>query len=116
MRRDELYLRDMVEASVAIAQFISNVDGKEFVRNDLLRSATLHKLSIIGEAAVRLSEEIKSRYPDVEWRDIIGFRNIAVHAYFSIKWSIVWVTATEDVPVLSKRVSEILSLEYPNNS
>ncbi|MFM7582207.1 MAG: HepT-like ribonuclease domain-containing protein [Caldilinea sp.] len=34
---------------------------------------------------------------------------MAVHAYFSVKWEIVWVTATQDVPRLRKRVVEILA-------
>ncbi|MSP14465.1 MAG: DUF86 domain-containing protein [Chloroflexi bacterium] len=50
--------------------------------------------------------------PDVKWRSIVGFRNIAVHTYFAVNWSIVWVTATEDVPLLREQVMQILSDEY----
>ncbi|MCP4546772.1 MAG: DUF86 domain-containing protein, partial [bacterium] len=49
------------------------------------------------------------RQPDVDWRDIVAFRNIAVHAYFSVDWSIVWTTATEDAPALRERVEKILA-------
>jgi uncharacterized protein with HEPN domain len=35
-----------------------------------------------------------------------------VHAYFSVSWPIVWVTATEDVPVLHAQIAEILINEY----
>ncbi len=44
----------------------------------------LQKLIVIGEAAARLSDEFKTRYSKVEWRDIVAFRNILVHAYFSV--------------------------------
>ena len=113
MRRDELYLRDIIEATDAIAGFVSNVEQSAFVGNDLLRSATLLKLTIIGEASARLSDELKTRYADVEWRDIVGFRNIAVHAYFSVNWSIVWVAATTDAPTLRTRILQILAAEFP---
>ena len=113
MRRDELYLRDMIEATDAIAGFIANVEESVFVGNDLLRSATLLKLTIIGEASARLSDALKTCYPDVEWRDIVGFRNIAVHAYFSVNWSIVWVAATTDAPALCTRLLQILAAEFP---
>ena len=46
--------------------------------------------------------------------DIVGFRNIAVHAYFSVDWSIVWATATNDVPGLKSMITQILAEEYPD--
>jgi hypothetical protein len=55
---------------------------------------------VIGEAAARLTTAFGEAHPVVEWRDVVGFRNIAVHAYFAVNWEIVWVTATEDVPML----------------
>ncbi|MBW2011807.1 MAG: DUF86 domain-containing protein [Deltaproteobacteria bacterium] len=42
------------------------------------------------------------------------FRNIAVHEYFSVNWSIVWVTATQDVPDLRRKVARIIDEEYTN--
>jgi uncharacterized protein with HEPN domain len=42
----------------------------------------------------------------------VGFRNIAVHAYFAVDWSIVWVTATQDAPQLRQQVSKILAAEF----
>lgn len=54
-------------------------------------------------------------HPEIEWADIVGFRNIAVHEYFGVSWRIVWVTATDDVPDLHARVSKILSDEYADD-
>ena len=72
----------------------------------------LHKLTIIGEAAARVSEDLRGCHPEVGWPDIVGFRNIAVHAYFVVDWSIVWETATQDVPRLRQQVIEILKSEF----
>jgi uncharacterized protein with HEPN domain len=112
MRRDELYLTDIAEAADSIAAFLSSRDRQSFLQDDLLRSAVLHKLTIIGEAAARLSADLRERHAEIEWPDIVGFRNIAVHAYFTVDWSIVWVTATQDAPQLRRRVSEILTSEF----
>ena len=76
------------------------------------RSAVLQKLIVIGEAAAPLQMDFRERHPGVGWADIVGFRNIAVHQYFAVDWSIVWVTATQDVPDLRRRISLILSQEY----
>ena len=113
MRRDELYLIDIVEAADAIAAFLQEKDERRFAGDDLLRSAVLLKLIIIGEAAARLSSDLKSRHPEIEWADVIGFRNIAVHAYFGIQWPIVWVTARDDIPGLRAQVLRIVQENFP---
>jgi uncharacterized protein with HEPN domain len=113
MRSEELYLRDIIEAADEITGFIAGLDRPTFVGNALVRSAVLQKLSEIGEAAGRLSKDLRSRHPSIEWRDIIAFRNIAVHAYFAVNWDIVWTTATQDAPALKDGVSEVLQKEFP---
>jgi uncharacterized protein with HEPN domain len=59
-----------------------------------------------------LPREFRDAHTQIAWADIVGFRNLAVHAYFSVSWPIVWVTATEDVPVLRDQIAEILANEY----
>lgn len=114
MRRDELYLGDIVEAADAVTEFLAGVREDEFVDSDLLRSAVLQKLIVIGEAAARISSDLRSEHPEVPWADVIAFQNIAVHAYFSVQWSIVWITATQDVPPLREQVARILSTDNPS--
>jgi uncharacterized protein with HEPN domain len=108
MRRELLYLKDIVEAAEAIQGFLDNVARNNFLKNDLLGSAILQKLIVIGEAAARLPKDFRDQHSEIEWLDIIAFRNIAIHAYFSIDWQIVWITATLDVPALKREVLHIL--------
>ena len=115
MRREELYLADIIEAADAIRRFLKNVDQNTFLKDDLLQSAVLQKLMIIGEAVARLPKEFRERYPEIEWEDIIGFRNIAVHAYFAVEWSIVWVAATQEAPELKRKITDILAKEYTSS-
>ncbi len=112
MRPEKLYLLDIIEASEAIQRFIEPVDQNGFLNDELRQSGVLQKLTVIGEAAAHLPEEFKKHHPEIEWQDIVGFRNIAVHEYFAIMWQIVWETATQDVPVLYTRVIEIVTTEF----
>ena len=113
MRREELYLADIVEAADEIQRFLSGVERDSFLQDGLLQSAVLQKLTIIGEAASRLPAALRKRHPDIKWSDIAAFRNIAVHAYFSVEWPIVWVAATRDAPELRRKIADILATEYP---
>jgi len=114
MRPEKLYLTDIVEAADAIERFCGATNHEGFLGDELRRSAILQKPIVIGEAAGRLSRQFREGHPQVEWADIVRFRNIAVHEYFSVNWKIVWVTATEDVPALRQRVAQILATESTN--
>ena len=100
MRRDKLYIQDIEDACKAIGRFIADFDYKKFLKDEVLQSAILQKLIVIGEAAGRVSREYRTRHPEIEWEAIVAFRNIAVHEYFSVNWEIVWTTAVDDVPEL----------------
>lgn len=108
MRREQLYLEDVVQACDSIRKFTAGVDLEGFLQSELIRSAVLHKLIVIGEAVSRLPAEVKARYPQVEWVAIAGFRNRLVHGYFAVEWPIVWVAATEEVPALRQQIVDIL--------
>lgn len=57
---------------------------------------------------------MKERYPDIQWRDIVGLRNVIVHAYFGLNWDRIWQTVTRDVRPLRTRIAGILQIEYPD--
>ncbi|HEY9422747.1 MAG TPA: HepT-like ribonuclease domain-containing protein, partial [Thermoanaerobaculia bacterium] len=72
----------------------------------------LQKLTTIGEAASKLPASFYDLHPEIPWRDIVGFRNIAVHAYFAVEWPIVWVSATSEAPILRDEIAEILARDF----
>ncbi|MEP7367917.1 MAG: HepT-like ribonuclease domain-containing protein [Acidobacteriota bacterium] len=111
MRHDSLYLTDIVEAADHIADFIAGKGFDNFQQSELLRSGVLQKLTIIGEAAARVSEPLTSRNPDIPWPQIVAFRNILVHAYFGIDWDLVWRAAKNRCPELRNQVAAILAVE-----
>jgi uncharacterized protein with HEPN domain len=106
MPRDEHWLGDIRDAATAISGFLTGLDKDAFLASDLVRSAVLHKLTIVGEAANRLTPELKAAYPQVPWRETIGFRNVIVHAYFTVDWDVVWRAATKSLPALVEDLSE----------
>ena len=75
MRRDDLYLNDIIEATVHIAAFLGETDFEGFQKSELVRSAVVQKLAIIGEAAARVSDELTSRHPQIPWPQMVAFRN-----------------------------------------
>ena len=116
MRPEQLYLTDMLEAPDAIATFIAGHDAESFAAEDLMRSAILMKLIMIGEAASRVSVPLKLRYPETAWAAARRMRNFAAHGYFDADWAIVWRTVTLHVPQLRQQVAAILAAEFPEEA
>jgi uncharacterized protein with HEPN domain len=109
MRSDSLYLLDITEAADFVAQFIEGIDFQTFQDSELLRSAVVQKLLVVGEAAARVSGVLQAQNPNVPWAKIVGFRNILVHAYFGIDWNIVWHAATVEAPALRRQIGFLLA-------
>ena len=76
-------------------------EGREaFLQDRKTQSAVLRELQTLAESTERLSEEFKSRHPQIPWRNIAGFRNILVHDYLGIKLDRVWEVVKRDLSLL----------------
>ena len=81
MRRDASAIADMLESARTIPAFTEGLDEAAFSANRLVRSAVLYQLTVIGEAARRVSKATRSAHPDVPWVRIANMRNVLVHDY-----------------------------------
>lgn len=70
--------------------------------------AVIRNLEIIGEAARRLPEAIRIKYPDVEWHKIISLRNVLIHEYPGIDLETIWDIIVNKLSPFEKQVKEIL--------
>ncbi len=90
----------MRHAADKIVAYTQGVDATAFAGNDLIRDAVLRNLEVIGEAAKHIPSEIREKVAVLDWRRIIGFRDIVAHAYFGIDEAILWNIVSEKVPEL----------------
>ena len=107
MRPDLDRLEDILSAASDVMTFCEEIDLTEFQTSKQHRYAVLHALTIIGEAANRLSPELRDTHPDLPWRRIIGFRHRLVHGYGDLDLLLVWEVATTMVPGLRMQVAAI---------
>jgi uncharacterized protein with HEPN domain len=78
-----------------------------FFGSDLVQDAVLRNLQILAESTQRISDGLKVRHPEVDWRGIAGFRNILVHDYLGINLERVWEIVSIHLPVLSPQIEAI---------
>ena len=113
MRREELYLADLIDNARAVRGYLDGVTRERWDAEDILRDAVLYRMLLLGEIASVLPDELRDRYPDVAWRQVRAFRNLAVHKYFGVDWAVVWQIAQQEPAVLEAQVLAIMRAEYP---
>jgi uncharacterized protein with HEPN domain len=108
VKDDGLYLVHIEECISRIEEYTG--DGREFFVTDRkTQDAVLRNLHTLSESTQRLSAELKSCHPEIDWQAIAGFRNVVVHDYLGISLSRIWEIVTQQLPELKAAVSEMLS-------
>jgi uncharacterized protein with HEPN domain len=99
MKVDKLYLDQILDSIRKIESYTSGYGKGEFIEDEKTQSAVILQLTLIGEISKKISEETK-KIINLPWKQIIGFRDRAIHNYFEVNLNIVWDTITDDLPVL----------------
>lgn len=105
---DKLRLLHILESIQEIESYVGEADIGTFLSNSMMRFACIKQMEIIGEASRHISEDVKRRFSEVEWAQIIGMRNVFVHEYFGIDSLLVWDIICNDLPEFKGRIEKII--------
>ena len=108
---DKVRIQHMIEGVEEALSFSSDVTENDFFKNRMLILSVIKDIEIIGEAASKISEETRSKFLQIPWKDIIGMRNRLIHGYFDVDIKLVWNTLKYNLPSLLKNLNEILQKE-----
>ncbi len=105
-RGDRHRLLDMQEAADDLSAIVergrSAWDGDKFAR-----LAAQKLLEILGEAAKQVSDDVRSRFPDVMWRDLARVRDVYTHAYHRVDYDLMWEQLVTQLPSLREALDQI---------
>jgi uncharacterized protein with HEPN domain len=106
---ERVRMQHMLDAAREAVTFGSGCSSGE-LPSDRVRALALVKcIEIIGEAASKISDEVRAAHPEIPWPDIIGMRNRLIHAYFDIDFDRVCDTIEVDLPPLIASLERVLS-------
>mgnify|MGYP002624423018 CR=1 FL=1 len=106
---DKIRLQHVLDAIETIEDYISSADFEAFSENSMMRDACIRQLQVIGESCKNVHAELREKYPDVPWRQIVGLRNIVIHEYFGVDEKVIWEVIQQDLPVFKQQVADIIS-------
>lgn len=114
--KDLVRLQHMLESTNAVLSFIKEKNREDLDTNRLLLSGILRELEILGEAAGKISQQTKDRFPKMPWKQMVGMRNRLIHAYFDVDHDVIWKTITDVLPSFSCMLNKIISdYHQPSN-
>ena len=98
-----------IRQSIARIKEYTRGGRQVFLREPIVQDAVLRRLETSTDAVGKLSDALKARYPEIPWRQVYGFRNIAAHAYEEIDLTRVWEIVDDYLPVLTSMIDRELA-------
>ena len=105
---DKQRLLHILDAIIEIQNYTKSCNIELFLKNSMMRFASIKQIEIIGEAAIHITEETKLKFTEVQWRQIIGLRHILVHEYFGVDNNLIWQIIIDDLRKLKECIENIL--------
>jgi uncharacterized protein with HEPN domain len=111
MRNYTLYLKDIIEAMDAIEKFVEGIDFDRFQSDDLISSAVIRKFEVIGEASKNIPDDVRGKYPQIQWKEMAGMRDRLIHFYMGVIFDLVWHTIKDIIPTAKSEICKILEAD-----
>jgi len=105
------YLRHILDETAYLLSQTKGLSKEQYLLDETLRRAFVRSIEVIGEAAKQVPEDTRQKYPQVEWRAMMGMRDRLIHGYFGIDHDIVWDVVINKIPGLQQEIEKILGQE-----
>jgi uncharacterized protein with HEPN domain len=103
------YLQDIIDAIFEVEEFTRGMDDEAFKKDRKTVNAVIRSLEVIGEAAKRIPESIRKKYPAVPWKRMAGMRDKLIHEYSGVDLDTVWGVVKLELPPLFSLVRAALN-------
>lgn len=107
--RDAIILQKVLSEVRIAAEMMQNCTLDAFLANEMLKRAVCMTVINVGELVKNLTEDCRLTHPEVPWKEIAGFRDVAAHKYQTLRMEDVYETTISDFPALGQQIAKILA-------
>jgi len=102
------YIKDILISMQDVEEFTSGMTFEDFLQDKKTIKAVIRSLEVLGEAAKKIPDDIKARYPRIPWKRMAGMRDKLIHEYFGVDLEIVWNAAKKELPPVKSSIEELV--------
>jgi len=105
---DTAYLKHILDAITRIEEYTAGIEYEDFMEKHLVQDGVIRQIEIIGEAAKRVSDEIREKHLDIPWKDMAGMRDKLIHDYLGVDMDSLWDTVENDIPTVKSKLKDLI--------
>ena len=109
LRDESIRLRHMLDHAREAVNLVQNRNRQDLDMDRVLGLALVRLMEIVGEAANRVPEEVRTQHPSIAWTQIVSLRNRLIHGYDSVDMDILWNILKNDIPDLISELEKAVS-------
>ena len=109
MKPPETFLCHIKDEINYLSQNSVNLQYEKFINDETLKRSFVRALEVIGEATKNLPDDFRQKYPQVQWKEIAGLRDILIHHYFGVDYKAIWDIVKNKIPKIKEQIENILN-------
>ncbi|MFQ6089353.1 MAG: DUF86 domain-containing protein [Candidatus Methanofastidiosia archaeon] len=102
------YIEDILNSIQEIEDFTAGMEFEDFIDDRKTLNAVIRSLEVMGEAAKKIPNDIRTKYADIPWKYIAGMRDKLIHEYHGVDLEIVWEVIKKEIPPIKPLFEKIL--------
>lgn len=111
-----LILKDMIQCLQDLSVVTQGHSYRTFIADVKTFHAVRSLVTLLGEAANQLPQDVRDISTDLPWAELRGVPNRLVHEYFDIDSALLWKIATLHAPLLKQPLSRLLEILVEKSS
>ena len=92
------YIQDIIDSVKEVEDFTKGVSFEAFKDDKKTINAVIRSLEVMGEAAKKIPDAIRKKYPEIPWKEMAGIRDKLIHEYHGVDLEIIWKVVKEELP------------------
>lgn len=109
--KDLSYAADMLEAASRAVRLAAGKTQADLDADELFQLAMLHLIQVVGEAAFKVSPDLRRQHPEIPWSKIAGIRHRIVHDYLNVDLDVIWDVLQQHLPDLVHQLEQVVPSE-----